>query len=94
MPVLCKQKGIVYQHCLRVMISSTESRWGSLASAVPQGLVLCPILFSIFIIDLGQGIECTFSEFAEDMKLSGEAETLEGCDAIQQDMDRLSGEEL
>lgn len=75
------------------MISSAESSWRSAASAVPQGPVLCPVLFSIFISDLGQGMECTFSELADDMKLSGEAERLAGCDAFQQDVDRLNGEE-
>ncbi len=51
----------------RVVIIGKASIWDGL-SGVPQGSVLGPVLFLMYVNDIDDGITCKISKFADDTK--------------------------
>ena len=74
---------------LRDAVNGLMFRWRAVMSDFPKGSVLGLVLFNIFVSDMGSGMECTHSKFANDTKLCDEVNTLQRRNAIQRDLDVL-----
>ncbi len=74
----------------RVGINGSFSDWIVVTSGVPQGSILGPLLFTIYINDLEDNVKNKMLKFADDSKIWGRADTLEDRNSIQQDLEVLS----
>ena len=73
----------------RVVVDGEVSNWKSVLSGVPQGSVLGPILFLIYINDLDDSITSDVLKFADETKLFRKVNTDGDKQHLQNDLDRL-----
>ena len=50
----------------RVLVRGQSSDWGTIEAGVPQGSVLCPLLFLIYVNDMVKKVSCGVKLFADD----------------------------
>ncbi|EFO88386.1 hypothetical protein CRE_11413 [Caenorhabditis remanei] len=77
--------GQPYQIRFTIFFNNVFSSDRSVLSGVPQGSVLGPLLFLVFINDIGDAFESNFLLYAEDLKLFST-----NADCIKNDLVRLS----
>ena len=64
-------------------------KWAPVVSGVPQGTVLGPLLFSLYINDISADIESEIRLFADDCVCYREIKNEEDTLKLQRDIDRL-----
>ena len=74
----------------RVVINGEASEWAHITSGVPQGSVLGPLLFIIYINDIDIGLTSKLAKFADDTKLGINAADEVAIQGLQNDLHKLS----
>ena len=74
----------------RVVINGFSSSWRNVISGVPQGSVLGPVLFLVYVNDIDDGLTCKVSKFADDTKIGRKITTTSDKEELQADLDKLT----
>ena len=75
----------------RVVLNGQTSSWKNILAGVPQGSVLGPILFLVYINDLPNGIESTCKIFADDTSLFSKVKDETSSDTqLNNDLNKIS----
>jgi hypothetical protein len=73
----------------KVRINEEVSSWKSVDSGVPQGSVLGPTLFSMFVADVPGEVECLVSMFADDTKIYKPLYSNSAANDLNRDLNNL-----
>ncbi|MEN8123309.1 MAG: reverse transcriptase family protein [Bacteroidota bacterium] len=74
----------------RVILKNGTSSWLHVHSGVPQGSILGPTLFLIYVNDLPEIISTTAKMFADDTKIYAKIQSIQDCINLQNDLNALS----
>jgi len=74
----------------RVVVNGYCSDWLAVESGVPQGSVLGPLLFLIYVNDIEDGIESKVLKFADDIKILREVSTKVDVETLKLDLQAVA----
>ena len=70
----------------QVVVGESASAWGRVTSGVPQGSVLGPALFTLYVNELSSMVSGTMKLYADDTKLYRMIQDSSDSQAIQDDL--------
>jgi len=73
----------------RVVLNGEASEWPEVTSGVPQGSIIGPLLFVLYVNDIAEAIQCDLEVFADDTKIYSIIETIKDIIKLQQDLNKL-----
>ena len=83
-------EGFLSSRRQRVVLQNGVSSWVDVISGVPQGSILGPLLFLIYVNDIPGLCISTTKLFADDTKLYREIKSTDDCKILQEDLNSLS----
>ena len=88
-PLLLWFRNFLKNRQQRVTIRGTFSNWSLVTSGVPQGTILGPTLFLLYVNDIPNVVTSSIKMFADDTKIYREINNAEDTLALQSDLDCL-----
>ena len=73
----------------RVVLNGKTSPWVPVTSGTPEGSLLSPLLFTLFINDLPSSVNCSCLMYADDVKIYREVCTRDDADMLHADLVNL-----
>jgi hypothetical protein len=80
---------------MRVSVSGALSDFRAVLNGAPQGSILGPILFFVYVNHIVSGVRCSWKAFADDLKLylsypRDPGGVQQGVSLLQRDLDRVA----
>ena len=82
-------EGFLKDRRQKVLVNGSESEWANVLSGIPQGSILGPVMFTLFVNDLPNEVNSIISMFADDTKLYAPLITTETGEMMMTDLSKL-----